>query len=99
MKKNMVAINEELADLIMEKDKSGTLELADIDMDLSWTWFDDDGNNCGTSRVESLSVGTSVDGETIIHVEFNDRESTLDNLNYEDVLGNNFTQWLYYELV
>lgn len=100
MEKNMVTINEELADLIMEKDKSGTLELSDIDMELSWTWFDDDANNCGTSKVESLSVGTSVDGETLIFVEFDNRETaTLDNLNYEDVLGNNFAQWLYYELV
>lgn len=100
MEKNIAAINEELADLIMGKDKSGTLELSDIDMNLSWTWFDDDAENCGTSKIESISVGTSVDGETLIFVEFDNRETaTLDNLNYEDVLGNNFAQWLYYELV
>lgn len=100
MEKNIAAINEELADLIMGKDKSGTLELSDIDMELSWTWFDDDAENCGTSKIESISVGTSVDGETLIFVEFDNRETaTLDNLNYEDVLGNNFAQWLYYELV
>lgn len=98
MEKNIAAINEELADLIMGKDKSGTLELSD--MELSWTWFDDDAENCGTSKIESISVGTSVDGETLIFVEFDNRETaTLDNLNYEDVLGNNFAQWLYYELV
>lgn len=84
----------------MGKDKSGTLELSDIDMELSWTWFDDDAENCGTSKIESISVGRSVDGETLIFVEFDNRKTaTLDNLNYEDVLGNNFTQWLYYELV
>ena len=100
MEKNIAAINEELADLIMGKDKSGTLELSDIDMELSWTWFDDDAENCGTSKIESISVGTSVDGETLIFVEFDNRETTnLENLNYEDVLGNNFAQWLYYELV
>lgn len=100
MEKNMVTINEELADLITGKDKSGTLELSDIDMELSWTWFDDDAENCGTSKIESISVGTSVDGETLIFVEFDNRETaTLDNLNYEDVLGNNFAKWLYYELV
>ena len=100
MKKNIVAINEELADFIYEHDGSGTLEMADIDMDLSWTWFDDDAENCGTSKIESISVGTSVDGETLIFVEFDNRETTnLEILDYEDVFGNNFAQWLYYELV
>ena len=94
----MLAINEDLADLIMEKGRDGKLNLEELS--LQWTWFDDDADNCGSSLVESISMSTDVNGEQIIFVDFDNRESTnLDNLNYEDVLGNNFAQWLYYELV
>ena len=94
---NNQAINEDFADLIIEKGKNGKLDLSDYN--LSWTWFGDNAENCGTSSVESISIGEDINGVTIIWVEFDDRDETLDNLHYEDVLGNNFAEWLYYVLI
>ena len=94
---NIQAINEDFADLIIEKGKDGKLDLSDLG--LAWTWFDDDAEDCGTSYVESIHIGTDINNVTVIWVEFNDRDEILDNLHYEDVLGSNFAEWLYYELI
>jgi hypothetical protein len=77
-------------------DNGGRMDVSD--MGLAWTWYDDDGEDCGTSQVESLSVGEDCNGVQVVFVEFNDRTEVLDNLDYQDVLGYNFVEYLYDEL-
>lgn len=77
-------------------DNGGRIDVSD--MGLAWTWYDDDGEDCGTSQVESLSVGEDCNGVQVVFVEFDDRTEVLDNLDYQDVLGYNFVEYLYDEL-
>lgn len=77
-------------------DEGGYIDLEDYN--LAWTWFDDDGENCGTSKLEALKIDTDCNGVSFVSVEFDDRSEILDYLDYEDVLGNNFVEWLYCEL-
>lgn len=77
-------------------DNGGRIDVSD--MGLAWTWYDDDGEDCGTSKVESLSVGEDCNGVQVVFVEFDDRTEVLDNLDYQDVLGYNFVEYLYNEL-
>lgn len=72
-------------------DYNGKFDLEDLY--LAWTWYDDDGEDCGTSQVISLRIH---DGKCF--VEFDDRVELLDNLDYMDVLGSNFVDYLYDEL-
>lgn len=37
-------------------------------------------------------------GSKVVFANFDDRTEVLDNLDYKDVTGNNFVEWLYNEL-
>ena len=72
----------------MVLDNNGKIDIKNLG--LAWTWFDDDGNACGTSQLISIRVN---DGKCL--VEFDDRVEPLENLDYVDFLGRNFIECLY----
>lgn len=77
-----------------------SFDFTDEDNDCSefvWTWYNDEGENCGTSILESMSYDIDCNGEEIIMVSFDDRSCTLDSLDYENVFGDNFVDYLYNE--
>ena len=95
---NIITITEDLADLIRRDGKDGKLDLTDYG--LRWTWFNDEAENCGSYEIESISLGTDCNDCDIVFVNYDNGDfESLASLDYEDVLGNNFAQWLYYELV
>lgn len=94
---NIITITEDLAELIRRDGDNGKLDLSDRSM--RWTWFDDDADNCGSSLVESIQLDTDCNDCENVLVEFDNRGcESIASLDYEDTLGNNFTQWLYMEL-
>lgn len=96
MKSNALKINDFLLDYVYSNTDDTHLDISNLG--LAWTWYNDEGEDCGTSKVEELVTDLDVNGDMVVWVLFNDRTDTIFNLDYEDVLGNNFANYLYTEL-
>ena len=96
MTRNTNKINDFLLDYIFSHTEDTYLDIEDLG--LAWTWYNDEGEDCGTSRVIALTTDLDKNLDMVAKVVFNDRNLDITTLDYYDVLGNNFANYLYTEL-
>lgn len=64
------------------------------DYKFRWTWIDDEGDACGVSELDALAFDVDCNGVRVVFAEFDDGSRMLDRLDYPNVAGDNFCDYL-----